>query len=152
MKKLFMTLLVALGVFVSASASDEALNLKMKDGSVHSFILARKPVVTMGDGKLNVTTDAATATYNLYDVSEYTFGDATGIASVKTQTGFSRNGDNLVFHGVDTGKVRVYSLAGVAVRAEVCNDNGDAVVSLANLQRGVYIIKASGISIKINKK
>ncbi len=147
-----MTLLVALGVCVSASASDEALNLKMKDGSVHSFILARKPVVTMGDGKLNVTTDAATATYNLYDVSEYTFGDATGIASVKSQTGFSRNGDNLVFHGVDTGKVRVYSLAGVAVRVEVRNDNGDAVVSLANLQRGVYIIKASGISIKINKK
>ncbi len=152
MKKLFTTLLVALGVFVSASASNEALNLKMKDGSVHSFILAEKPVITMGNGKLNVTTDAATATYDLYDVSEYAFGNATGIANVKASTGFSRNGDNIVFHGVDSGKVRVYSLAGVAVRTEIHNANGDAVVSLANLQSGVYVIKASGTSIKINKK
>ena len=152
MKKLLMTLLVALGVFASASASDEALNLKMKDGTVHSFVLSEKPVVTMGTGKLNVATDAATATYNLHDVSEYSFGNATGIGSVKASSGFSRTGDNLVFHGIESGKVQVYAVNGVAVRAEIHVANGDTMVSLANLQRGVYIVKVSGTSIKINKK
>lgn len=147
-----MTLLVPLGVFASASASDEALNLKMKDGTVHSFVLSEKPVVSMGDGKLNVATDAATATYNLHDVCEYSFGNATGIGSVKTASGFSRNGDNLVFHGAESGKVKVYAVNGAVVRAESHIDNGDTMVSLANLQRGVYIVKVSGTSIKINKK
>ncbi len=147
-----MTLLVTLGTFAEAAASDEALNLKMKDGSVHSFVLNEKPVVTMGDGKLNVTTSATTATYNLYDVSEYTFGNATGIGGVKAASGFSRNGDNLVFHGMESGKVKVYAVNGDAVKTEIHVANGDTTVSLANLQRGVYIIKASGTSIKINKK
>ncbi len=147
-----MTLLVTLGTFAEAAASDEALNLKMKDGSVHSFVLNEKPVVTMSDGKLNVTTSATTATYNLYDVSEYTFGNATGIGGVKAASGFSRNGDNLVFHGMESGKVKVYAVNGAAVKTEIHVANGDTTVSLANLQRGVYIIKASGTSIKINKK
>ncbi len=152
MKKLLTTLLVALGVFASASASDEALNLKMKDGTVHSFELNEKPVVSMGDGKLNVATDAATATYNLHDVSEYSFGKATGIGSVKTASGFSRNGDNLVFRGVESDRVEVYAVNGTTARAEIHVANGDTMVSLANLQRGVYIVKVSGTSIKINKK
>lgn len=147
-----MTLLVPLGVFASASASDEALNLKMKDGTVHSFVLNENPVVSMGDGKLNVATDAATATYNLHDVCEYSFGNATGIGSVKTASGFLRNGDNLVFRGVESGKVKVYAVNGTAARAEIHVANGDTMVSLANLQRGVYIVKVSGTSIKINKK
>lgn len=151
MKKLLTTLLVALGVFASASASDEALNLKMKDGTVHSFELNEKPVVSMGDGKLNVATDAATATYNLHDVSEYSFGKATGIGSVKTRLA-SRNGDNLVFRGVESDRVEVYAVNGTTARAEIHVANGDTMVSLANLQRGVYIVKVSGTSIKINKK
>lgn len=152
MKKLLMTMLVALGVFASASASGEALNLKMKDGTVHSFALSEKPVITMSGGKLSVATDAVSATYSLYDVSEYSFGNATGISHVNAASGFSRNGDNLVLHGVESGKVRVFALNGSAVSADVHSTNGDAVVSLANLQRGVYIINVSGTSIKVNKK
>ena len=154
MKKLLLSIALAVcGFTASASAADEALCLKMKDGTVHSFLLNEKPVITMGDGKLNVATDMTTATYSLYDVREYVFGTAsTAINSVSTSADFSRNGDNIVFHGVDAKNVAVYAANGTAVNAVAVNDGTDTTVSMTSLPSGVYIIKASGISIKVNKK
>lgn len=107
-KNLLLSIAVAFGFNATASAADEALNLKMKDGTIHSFILNERPVITMGDGKLYVDTGKTTATYSLYDVSEYAFGEAaTGIRGISTTNGVSRNGDNIVFHGVDAKKVVV---------------------------------------------
>lgn len=153
MKKLLLSIALAVcGFTASASAADEALCLKMKDGTVHSFLLNEKPVITMGDGKLNVATDMTTATYSLYDVREYVFGTAsTAINGISTSADFSRNGDNIVFHGVDAKNVAIYTANGAAVNAAV-NDGTDTTVSMTSLPGGVYIIKASGISIKVNKK
>ena len=107
----------------------------------------------MGDGKLYVDTDKTTATYSLYDVSEYAFGEAaTGIRGISTTNGVSRNGDNIVFHGVDTKKVVVCNFGGAIVNADVKGNNGYTTVSLTCLPQGVYIIKVSGTSVKINKK
>lgn len=148
MKKTLLSIALAIGFAASASAADEALCLTMKDGTVHSFLLNEKPVITMGDGKLNVATDMTTATYSLYDVREYVFGTAsTAINGVSTSADFSRNGDNIVFHGVDAKNVAIYTANGAAV-----NDGTDTTVSMTSLPSGVYIIKASGISIKVNKK
>lgn len=155
MKKTLLSIALAIGFAASASASaaDEALCLKMKDGTVHSFLLNEKPIITMGDGKLNVATDMTTATYSLYDVREYVFGTAsTAINGVSTSADFSRNGDNIVFHGVDAKNVAIYTANGAAVNAAVVNDGTDTTVSMTSLPGGVYIIKASGISIKVNKK
>ena len=153
MKNLLLSIAVAFGFNAPASAADEALNLKMKDGTIHSFILNERPVITMGDGKLYVDTDKTTATYSLYDVNEYAFGEAaTGIRGISTTKGVSRNGDNIVFHGVDTKKVVVCNLGGAIVNADVKGNNGYTTVSLTCLPQGVYIIKVSGTSVKINKK
>lgn len=152
-KNILLSIAVAFGFNATASAADEALNLKMKDGTIHSFILNERPVITMGDGKLYVDTDKTTATYCLYDVSEYAFGEAaTGIHGISTTNGVSRNGDNIVFHGVDTKKVVVCNLGGAIVNADVKGNNGYTTVSLTCLPQGVYIIKVSGTSVKINKK
>lgn len=152
MKNLLLSIAVAFGINATASAADEALNLKMKDGTTHSFILNERPVITMGEGKLYVNTDKTTATYSLYDVNEYAFGEAsTGINGISTTEGVSRNGDNIVFHGIDAKKV-VCNLGGAVVNADVKGNNGDTTVSLTNLPQGVYIIKVAGTSVKINKK
>lgn len=152
MKKLFLSLLVALGIAATASAADDALNLTMKNGTVHSFLLAEKPVITMGDGKLNVTTDNATATYDLYDVSQYAFGTSTGINDVSTSGNFSRNGDNILFGGVEAKNVTVCTLDGSCVNATVAAIANGTTVSLSSLPSGVYIIKAGNVAIKISKK
>lgn len=153
MKNLLLSFAVAFGFNATASAADEALNLKMKDGTIHSFILNERPIITMGDGKLYVDTDKTTATYSLYDVNEYAFGEAsTGIRGISTTEGVMRNGDNIVFHGIDAKKVVVCNLGGAVVNADVSSNNSDTTVSLTNLPQGIYIIKVSGTSVKINKK
>ena len=152
MKKLILSLLVALGFTATASATDDALNLTMKNGTVHSFLLAEKPVITMDNGKLNVATDNATATYNLYDVSQYTFGNPTAIKGVGTSDSISRNGDDILFGGVDAKKVSVCTLDGSCVNAIVSSTANGTIVSLSNLPSGVYIVKADNVAIKINKK
>lgn len=152
MKKLFLSLLVALGFTATASAADDALNLTMKDGTVHSFLLAEKPVITMDNGKLNVATDNATATYNLYDVSRYSFGTPTAIKGVSTSDNISRNGDDILFGGVDAKKVTVCTLDGSRANATVASTANGTTVSLTNLPAGVYIVKADNVAIKINKK
>lgn len=152
MKKYLLSLLVALGFTATASAADDALNLTMKNGTVHSFILAEKPVITMGDGKLNVTTDNATATYDLYDVSQYTFGTPTGIKGVSVAGKISRTGDNILFGGVEAKNITVCTLDGSSVNANVSADATGTTVSLSALPAGVYIVKVGSIAIKISKK
>lgn len=152
MKKLFLSLLVVLGLTATASAADDALNLTMKDGTVHSFLLAEKPVITMGDSKLNVATDIATVTYNLYDVSQYAFGTPTGIKRVDASGSISRNGDDILFGGVEAQNVTVCTLDGSSVNATVAATANGTTVSLSSLPSGVYIIKADNVAIKISKK
>lgn len=152
MKKLLLSAFALFGC-LAASAADEALNLTMKDGSVHSFVLAEKPVITMGDGKLNVATDKATATYDLHEVSHYVFGEAsTGIKGVGASAGVARQGDNIVFRGVKADRVAVSTLGGAAVSAAVSATEDGTSVSLSNLPSGVYIIKVAGTTVKVSKK
>ena len=152
MKKLLLSAFALLGC-LAASAADEALNLTMKDGSVHSFVLAEKPVITMGDGKLNVTTNDATATYDLYEVSHYVFGDAsTGIKGVGASEGVARHGDNIVFRGVNVDGVAVSTPGGAVVSAAVSATTDGTSVSIASLPSGIYIIKVAGATIKVSKK
>lgn len=152
MKKYILSLLVALGITATASATDDALNLTMKDGTVHSFLLDVKPVITMGDGKFNVASDNATATYNLYDVSQYAFGTPTGVKNVSVEGRVSLQGDNILFGGVEVEKVTVTKLDGSTVNASVSADANGTTVSLSALPAGVYIVKADNVAIKINKR
>lgn len=152
MKKLILSAVALLGS-IATLAADDALNLTMKDGTTHSFVLAQKPVITMGDGNLYVSTDNATATYRLHEVSHYAFGDAsTGISAAAAATGVMRQGDNIVFGGVSADRVAVSSLGGAAVAAAVSAADNGTVVSLASLPSGVYIIKVGGTTVKVSKK
>lgn len=152
MNRFLISALALLGS-ITASAAGDALNLTMKDGSVHSFLLSAKPVITMADGKLNVATDDATAVYDLHAVSQYAFSDgSTGIKGIGAANGITRNGDNIVFHGVSADKVVVSSADGALVGAAVSATGDDTTVSLSNLPSGIYIIKVAYTSIKISKK
>lgn len=152
MKKLILSAVALLGS-IAALAADDALNLTMKDGTTHSFVLVQKPVITMGEGNLYVSTDNATATYRLHEVSHYAFGDApTGISAATAATGVVRQGDNIVLGGVSADRVVVSSIGGAAVAAAVSTVDNATVVSLASLPSGVYIIKVGGTTVKVNKK
>lgn len=151
MKKALFSLLAAFALTLGASAA-ETLNLTMKDGKVHSFVLAEKPVVTMGDNQLCITTTNATATYNLYDVSRYTFGGATAIGATNAEKPVQISTDRVLFGGVEAQHISVCTLGGTPVGAAVERTAEGASVSLGSLPAGVYIVKAAGVAVKVNKK
>lgn len=136
-----------------AWAEGDALNLTMKDGTIHSFLLSEEPTVTMADDYLVITlSDNSTASYDLYEVSKYTFGSSTGISKVLSTKDISLSGDNIIFQGVTNGKVTVSSLSGARVDAGVSESAGSTVVSLSSLPAGVYVVKVNNAVIKISKK
>ena len=65
MKNILLLIADAFGFNATASAADEALNLKMNDGTIHSFILNERPGITMGDGKLYVDPDMTAAPFSV---------------------------------------------------------------------------------------
>lgn len=150
-KLLLLSLILFSGI--TTRADNEALNLEMKDGTVHSFLLSNEPTITLGDDLLVVTTsDGTTASYDLYEVSKYTFGSSTGISSVFTSGDVERDGDCIIFHGITDGKVTVTSLSGIAANVEVSSGSDGTVVSLSSLPSGIYIVKVNNVVIKISKK
>ena len=151
MKKTLISILTAFAITTAVSAA-ETLNLTMKDGKVHSFVLAEKPTVTMGNNQLCVATANTTATYNLYDVSRYTFGGTTAIDGTSAAKGVQVATDRVLFGGVEAQHISVCTLGGMPVSAAVERTAEGAAVSLGSLPAGVYIVKAAGVAVKVNKK
>ncbi len=156
MKKQILSLLMLAVGATSASADDVSLNLMMKDRTVHSFLLSQEPEITIANDVLTIKTGTQTATYNLYEVKEYSFGDpTTGISAVEaSQVNAERQGDQLVISGLkDAVGVSIYNIAGQQVPATVISASaGSVTLSLAALPTGTYIVKANGLTLKIAKK
>lgn len=152
MKKLLLSVICVVASSF-AWAEGDALNLTMKDGTIHSFLLSEEPIVTMADDYLVITlSDNSTASYDLYQVSKYTFGSSTGISKVLSSKDISLSGDNIIFQGITNGKVDVSSLSGAKANASVSESGGNTVVSLSSLPAGVYVVKVNNAVIKISKK
>ena len=154
MKKILTTLLARMTCAGGRHAANEALNLKMKDGTIHSFLLTEKPVITIADNQLVMTTDQATATYSLYEVKEYTFGAPTAIQGTVVGKAVSREGNVIFFYGLDSKTtVKVYTLSGQQVSIAHQDNGKDCVsVSLETLPAETYIVKANNTTLKITKR
>lgn len=153
MKKLVFSLLMLIFSVVSANAESTVLNLEMKDGTTHSFLLSDMPTITMADDKLTVTTKSATVSYALYDVKQYKFGVPTGISPVTKDKQYSLSGEELIFNDVKSvNGIAAFSVGGERVNVDAVVQNGKAVISLSALPSGIYIIKVNGIIVKIQRK
>jgi hypothetical protein len=153
MKKLVFSLLMLIFSVVSANAESTVLNLEMKDGTTHSFLLSDMPTITMADDKLTVTTKSATVSYALYDVKQYKFGVPTGISPVTKDKQYSLSGEELIFNDVKSvNGIAAFSVGGERVNVDAVVQNGKAVISLSALPSGIYIIKVNGITVKIQRK
>ena len=79
MKKIALSLLVALSCISAKAADGKSLFVSFNDGSKIEFALSTLPEVTFGDDKMTVKSTATTASYELWKVSTFTYGTTTGI-------------------------------------------------------------------------
>lgn len=151
MKKIALSLWVALCCMTAHAADGKSLFVSFNDGSKIEFALSSLPEVTFGDDKMTVKTTSTTASYELWKVSTFTYGTTTDIKQVNQDTRFAWEGDRIIVDG-KANKLSIYSLDGKAVSISPIINNDKTIISLEGLTKGVYIIKINNKSIKIARQ
>ena len=150
MKKIALSLLVALSCISAKAADGKSLFVSFNDGSKIEFALSTLPEVTFGNDKMTVTSTATTASYELRKVSTFTYGTTTGIKQVENNK-FAFEGNRIIVDGTHN-QVSAYALDGKAVSLSSIITGDKTIISLDSLTHGVYIIKINNKSIKIARQ
>lgn len=151
MKKIALSLLVALSCISAKAADGKSLFVSFNDGSKIEFALNTLPEVTFGNDQMTVTSTATTTSYELKKVSTFTYGTTTGIKQVETNNKFAFEGDRIIVEGTNN-KVRAFALDGTAVTLSPILAGDKTIIPLEELTHGVYLIIINNKSIKVARQ
>ncbi len=162
MKKIYLSVLALLLAVCGHAAPGNAGGQKLqslvfdfRDGTQTEFLLADKPCLTFGEGKVSVEAGTTVASYDIARVAGYHFSDVlTAIDNTREKQLRLRFTDNssITVDGTEAGSASLYDLGGKLVAAQKVAD-GRVTFSVAGLTGGVYIVKLSdGQSFKLLKK
>lgn len=150
MKKIALSLLIALSCISAKAADGKSLFVSFNDGSKIEFALSTLPEVTFGDDKMTVKSTATTASYELWKVSTFTYGTTTGIKQVENNK-FAFEGDRIIVDGTNN-KVSAFALDGKAIKLSPITAGDKTIINLSELTHGIYIIKINNKSIKVARQ
>lgn len=151
MKKIALSLLIALSCISAKATEDKSLFVSFNDGSKIEFALSTLPEVTFGNDKMTVRSTATTASYELWKVSTFTYGTTTGIKQGETNNKFAFEGDRIIVDGTNN-KISTFALDGKAIKLSPTTAEGKTIINLNALTHGVYIIKINNKSIKVARQ
>ena len=152
MKKIALSLLVALSCISAKAADGKSLFVSFNDGNKIEFALSTLPEVTFGNDQMTVTSTATTTSYELKKVSTFTYGTTTtGIKQVETNNKFAFEGDRIIVEGTNN-KVRAFALNGTAVTLSPILAGDKTIIPLEELTHGVYLIIINNKSIKVARQ
>ncbi len=151
MKKIALSLLIALSCISAKATEDKSLFVSFNDGSKIEFALSTLPEVTFGNDKMTVKSTATTASYELWKVSTFTYGTTTGIKQVETNNKLAFEGDRIIVDGTNN-KISTFALDGKAIKLSPPTAEGKTIINLNALTHGVYIIKINNKSIKVARQ
>lgn len=150
MKKIALSLLIALSCISAKAADVKSLFVSFNDGSKIEFALSTLPEVTFGNDKMTVKSTATTASYELWKVSTFTYGTTTGIKQVENNK-FAFEGDRIIVDGTNN-KVSAFALDGKAIKLSPITAGDKTIINLSELTHGIYIIKINNKSIKVARQ
>ena len=151
MKKIALSLLIALSCISAKAADGKSLFVSFNDGSKIEFALSTLPEVTFGNDKMTVKSTATTVSYELWKVSTFTYGTTTGIKQVETNNKFAFEGDRIIVDGTNN-KISTFALDGKAIKLSPTTAEGKTIINLNALTHDVYIIKINNKSIKVARQ
>lgn len=151
MKKIALSLLVALSCISAKAADGKSLFVSFNDGSKIEFALSTLPEVTFGNDKMTVTSTSTTTSYELWKVSTFTYGTTTGIKQVEANNKFAFEGDRIIVEGTNN-KVRAFALDGTAVTLSPILAGDKTIIPLEELTHGIYLIIINNKSIKVTRQ
>ena len=152
MKKILLSLTLALVSSLTASATDFYLWLNAASGDETSWAVSGLQKITFsGTNVVITTTDGSSSTYAMSDVSKLHFETSpTAINDVQAGQAVRFDGTALQVSASEGTRVDVFTATGtLAGRATV---DGTGRVSLSNLPSGVYMVKIGNNTTKILKR
>lgn len=151
MKKIALSLLIALSCISAKAADGKSLFVSFNDGSKIEFALSTQPEITFGNDKMTIKSTATTASYELWKVSTFTYGTTTGIKQVETNNKFAFEGDRIIVDGTNN-KVSAFALDGKAIKLSPITAGDKTIINLSELTHGIYIIKINNKSLKVARQ
>lgn len=152
MKKIALSLLVALACITAKAENGKSLYVNFNDGQKVEFALAKTPEVTFGNNQMTIKTTEATTTYELTTVASFTYNaDATGISKTETDNKLAWEGNRIIVDGTNN-KVHVYTIDGKNMGISPIVTGSKTILNLDSLTKGIYIIKINNKSFKIARQ
>ena len=147
---LFSALLIIAGKSVFA-ANTEYLTLNV-GGNPVVVVLAEHPMITYTDNTLHIQTVKETIDVPVSQITDMAFNETTAINIVENGDVQIQQGSILLQQLPIGSKVCIIAANGNELFSAVVDDNGQAVVNVSRLPKGVYVIKSAMQSIKITNK
>lgn len=156
MKRMMCSLLLSVSaVLTMAKEPITRLVIWSKDGTKVVYALAENPRMTFVENELVVKTNNIEVTYNLDNMSRFTYesGDITGITNLKTERPFSIQGEALIFPTLSANStVSIYSLNGLIIFKKKVRNIGEYAFPLSSLAAGIYMVNVNNLTYKIVKR
>ncbi len=148
-------LLLVMGVLWlnTTYAQSTVLAVWLKSGGSVNYALSDYPVIRQKGEVVVLKTAKVEIEYPISNIDKMTFID--DISSVKaisdeTKVSIKRKGDLVVITGEQPlSPVFVYTADGVTMKKVQSNDQGEAVVPISDMPKGVSIVKSKNFSYKI---
>ena len=138
--------------FLTVEEGGQGLLVKTMNGETVAVLFEANPVVTVLSGKLTVKSSSADVVqFEIADISEILFGDASEATPVSRVEGFScvLQDGGVLLRGIPKGvKPRVYSIDGRSLPTPSFR-NGELRLSRETLGSGIFIVKVGSFSTKI---
>lgn len=116
--------------------------------------LYTQPRIEFVNDKVLVTSPVVNLEYDKNDVIRFTYkGKSTGISLPTKDSDFDQKDDHIIFHDIKSAdKVAVYKVNGIRVPIQLSIQGKDAVLSIASIPSGVYLLSVNGRTSKFTKK
>ena len=158
LRTFLMTLgLLGLGaVGAEAQSTVKGIVIETTGGERTEYALTETPKLTYDGNTVTLTTTKVSVDFTATDIVKVVLTDisATGIDAAETMQGkvLLLNDEVRMSGLVAHETVQLYSMGGVLLSTWQASNNGDLTITLSDLQRGVYIIKANHQSFKVTRK
>lgn len=143
MRKLLITLLLAVGLLCTAFAQDVTFTIMKTDGSTESFTIDENTRFYYSDTQLFIYgTNLGTQTYNLSSLRKAYFTVLDDVEEVDNQqlTIYPNPANDVlkIINTSDNQIVTIYSVDGKIIKK--VNVSGEAEINISELQAGLYLI------------
>ena len=133
-----------------------AVKLTQTEGEEMYFLLSEKPVVTMNENDIVLTTEAQEITFPKGDDLTFEFGDYESLKVdevLKNEVIFEISKDIIKGYNLMPGsQVSVFDLSGKKIGTEKANSNGEISVRMERLPKGIYVVNYKSTTFKFQKK